>query len=599
MPKIRALYFGAEQRGRGGRCRHAAMGCGTDHVEFGSRDVSEPGNATAFVFYCIFLLACIAFSFAAGWPAPARLRAKVCPNTAAALAPAFVPLVMGAVFAGLAVHESNSREHVAHTGYVPPPDSEFYAPIMHFPELSPSELLPGVELGGNSMRYFCNNGGTWTWQGREYRLKCGVEGFENAEFEAGDIDYIEHRGNDGVVFPGRMGIKLKFDREQKLPMHNFRDKTYRFVGARNDPLRIRDAFMQKMWNSIDGNTRGIECTNAHVFGATVYLGVYSMCSDRDEGEHQFEPHVSAGEKAEYIVEIEPGSAEFERDPGDVCKDLVPKKRPYPLLPNCTQFHPYRDALVNNPEGVENYVNQFIFGELMVDWDAYEGSTFVHVTDSGTLRYGPQWDADLSFQFSFSGYKGWLYRTLGDKGRVHDAEGRRETLPWARHPSRRFEAIRQRVRALRQEGQPLHGGSIGAVLDGLARQVERDMHHDERAWSRTFISPAVYFADFSPFFRSTGIYSHYRWGAFEREFGLMKDLVVKRACWIEHSIEDLQNDQGPAVQPVVGVGLYFAWASMILGGVSAVYFVCFVGWQLKRCFGPSGSSAPLYTKLFEL
>lgn len=581
------------------------MDCGDDHIEYAHLDISRGSNASLFVLLCLFLVSCFAVSLGCGYPGCLRSRTSIFQKHRwVALLPSAIPVILGIALAIVAATENRDEHQVHHTGYVPPAGSKFYAPILYLPDLDPRKMIPDKELEGQRATFMCNASSTWTWQKRRYDLSCADDAFDYNDFTVDDIKYVEHRGNDNYVFPLRPGIKIKFDKDQKLSGHNFEDKTYRFAGARHDPLRIRDAFMHRVWNKLDNNTKGLECTNMNIFTQSYYLGVYSMCSDRDEGQHQFEPHVSEGKKAEWIADVEPSFLQVERGPKQ-CEDVKPKHQEYPALPQCTAFHPFRDTLENKPESIENYANQFLMGEFVRDFDGYLASTFVYVTDADELRFGPQWDADNGFQYFNQGYKGWQYRTIKEMG-----SGSRKTRhfamnsyrhQWMTQPSKQYANIAAALRTATSAGGALSKDFLNATLEELAAVARRDMHHDEKAWTRWYVDVTRYFMDFVSMQATTGVWNYYEWKSFSSEFKLMKDLALKRACWMQANVEDLRTNSGDGLTHIQGIGNFVAWACIVAGGIGVLYWFTLIAWMCavklwRACKKQSGASLSLYMPL---
>ena len=514
-----------------------------------------------------------------------------------------LPLAITGIFGALEAYHHNTlmgENLVRHTGYAPPDQSKLSVPVMHFPHLDPHKLKVGDKLADQTIRYFCNTSGSWFWQGNEYPLMCT----NNAFSETPVVKYVKHRGSDYISFPNRMGISLKLNSSVKFSGHGFSGDKYRFAGARKDPLRIRDAYMHKVWNRLENNTQGLACTNSHIFAKSVYLGIYAMCSDRDETDHQF---ANSTAKADWIAEIMPTSVEFEASPensskpGEKCDDLNPKKIPYPALAECPAFQPFRNQLENTPTAIPNYVNQFIFGEYMRDIDGYAGSTFVHVLDSnlGQVRFGPQWDADDAFQYSFTGYKGWFYRSIVESGKGMLPNKRRHKHRWATQPSKKFADIETKMLSLTSENMTLSTGEIIKDLDELADAVRADMKHDELAWTRANADATRFWTDFTPMFETAGLLKFYKWKDFDHEFNLMKTLLTRRACWMKENIADLKTDSGPKTYAVQTWIWYYIWVTGFIAMLCAAYYLAFLGCIARdewRTRSSGGGTSNKYNKL---
>ena len=521
--------------------------CGPDHLDFSNQSsapvLAATGVAVASAYGFLLWGSYRAYNRLLPWP---LLLPTLCGAAAVALYAWNIP----------AYHDP-----ITFVGSNPPSGSVLHLPVLEV-GCSPAELGDDY-IEDEKLHYLCKKEGSWAWNGATYQLRCvGEEQDSSAPEDEGGTGSatgnFKERGNSR--FPVRMGMTIKFDEKIKLGGHHFKDKKYKITGARLDALHVRDPLLQELWhgmtNTKDSGT-GIACTNVHMFMKTDYMGIYTVCSDRDDSS------AVAGE-ADWIVETVKEGMEIERAPkGDDGEELCEDQgvQPYPEAPLCEPVRKYMQRVEADPHAVANYADQFIIGEIMRDADGYRGSTFVHVRGDSVF-FGPQWDCDRCFKFHNQGYKGWYYKVN------HWPTAR---MTWADDPRPKAAEIKARYLKLRAEGGALSNAAVTATFDKISAGMHEDAHFDETVWTR----PDQNVRDVgTP--HSLAMLGKRTVGSFAGEFSRLKQLTLSRLCWIEQHIDELQDRSGQPVEYVEGWGFYFAALSWPAAGLAFLVLLAHAG-----------------------
>jgi hypothetical protein len=274
--------------------------------------------------------------------------------------------------------------------------------------------------------------------------------------EEGDEEYavdaaagVRLRGNSTIRFP-KKPFKIKFDKKQSL-FGLPKNKSWVLLADYNDPTLIKNYTALTLGQEFDNLGWTPHAKHVNLYFNNVYQGVYLLCEQIDENEGRLDletenDYTDGQSEYPFLVEIDTetgiGTAGVdERDifgvtnvrewtiNGEIKYPEAEDGRTDDATSYITNYVNAVFVALTNGDldvfeelvDVDSFIDYILLNESLGNYDATIRSIWVHKKNGEKLKFGPVWDFDWAFAFSFYDSNGNKWFTAGETEGLHSDE----------------------------------------------------------------------------------------------------------------------------------------------------------------------------------